>query len=300
MSAINQNSEGKKKIRVAILGTGNIGTDLLIKVLRSSYLDCSFFLGRKFGSAGMKRAMDLGIRISDRSINAIVDSPDSCDLVFDCTSTEAHKRHWPVLERLGKHVIDLTPAKLGQLCVPAVNMKNCLESMNLNMVSCGGQTSIPLAYAVGQTQQDVEYIEVVSTIASRSAGPGTRIDIDQYIHTTELGLRIFSGCSKAKAILNLNPAVPPIDMQTTLYARVKSPDMDRLRSSIDEMVDRIQKYVPGYQVIVPPVFENGCLSMLVKVQGMGDYLQKYAGNLDIINCAALYAAEEIAKNRLLN
>ena len=300
MQAIEQNSDGVKKIRVAILGTGNIGTDLLIKVLRSPHLDCSFFLGQRFGSAGMKKALDLGVKISDRGINAIMDSPDSCDLVFDCTSSEAHKKHWPLLERLGKHVIDLTPAKAGKLCVPAVNMQDCLGSMNLNMVSCGGQTSIPLAYVIGQTQQKVEYIEVVSTIAARSAGPGTRRDIDEYIHTTELGLRMFSGCSKAKAILNLNPAVPPIDMQTTIFAQVKSPNMESLRLDIEAMVEKICRYVPGYQIIVPPIFENGHVVISVKVQGMGDYLQKYAGNLDIINCAALYAAEEIAQNGVCN
>jgi acetaldehyde dehydrogenase (acetylating) len=289
--------DSAKKIKVAILGSGNIGTDLLIKVLRSPCLECSYFIGRKLGSAGMAKAMSLGVRVSDRSIDAIIDEPNCCDIVFDCTSAEDHRRHWPILESLGKVAIDLTPAQVGSFCIPAVNLDDCLSIRNLNMVSCGGQTSIPLAYVIGQTQENVDYIEVVSTIASRSAGPGTRINIDEYIHTTELGLKTFSGCAQTKAILNLNPAEPPIDMQTTVYARVQSPDIERLRVGVDEMISRIHTYVPGYQLIVPPTAEGDRVVIMVKVQGMGDYLQKYAGNLDIINCAALAAAEALAKER---
>ena len=240
----------------------------------------------------------MGVRISDRSIDAIVDEPDCCDIVFDATSAESHKRHWPILEKLGKVVIDLTPAKVGKMCVPSVNLDECLDSTNINVVSCGGQATIPLAYVIGQTHEDVDYIEVVSTIASRSAGPGTRVNIDEYIHTTELGLKTFSGCTRAKVILNINPAEPPIDMQATLFAQVKSPNIERLRSGVDQMVGRICKYVPGYKVLVPPTVDGGRVVIMVKVQGMGDYLQKYAGNLDIINCAALAVAEALAKHRV--
>jgi len=293
-----QNQNDKARTKVAILGSGNIGTDLLIKIMRSQYLRCSFFIGRKLGSGGMARAINLGVRISDHSVEAIVDEPDCCDIVFDCTSSETHKRHWTILEKLGKRVIDLTPAKVGRLCIPSVNMEECLTEPNINMVSCGGQTAIPLAYVLGQTQQHVEYIEVVSTIASLSAGPATRLDIDEYIHTTELGLKTFSGCQQTKAILNLNPAEPPIDMQTTVFAKVGSPDMERLHFAVTNMVEKIRKYVPGYQIIVPPTDGNNRISIMVKVRGIGDYLQKYAGNLDIINCAAVYAAEEFAKDGL--
>ncbi len=285
-----------EKVKVAIIGSGNIGTDLLIKVLRSPYLECSLFVGRKLGSPGLAKAMSLGVHISDRSIDAIIDEPECCDIVFDATTAEDHKRHWPVLEKLGKAVVDLTPARVGDMCVPAVNLDACLDSRNINMVSCGGQTSIPLAYTIGQMYDEVEYIEVVSTIASRSAGPGTRINIDEYIHTTELGLKTFSGCARAKAILNLNPADPPINMQTTIFAKVKSPDIDGLRVAVEKMVKRIRSYVPGYQLIVPPTEEDGRIIIMVKVLGMGDYLQRYAGNLEIINCAAVTAAEAYAKN----
>lgn len=288
-----------KKVKVAILGSGNIGTDLLIKILRSPYLECSLFIGRKLGSQGMAKAMSLGVQISDQSINAILQEPDCCEIVFDATSAEDHKRHWPLLNELGKTVIDLTPAKLGRMCIPAVNLDECLEFRNVNMVSCGGQVSIPLAHTIGQTHEQVEYIEVVSTIASRSAGPGTRINLDEYIGTTENGLQAFSGSKSTKAILNLNPAEPPIDMQTTVFAKVNAPNMKELTKAVDKMVKKIQTYVPGYQLIIPPTLENDRIVIMVKVQGMGDYLQKYAGNLDIINCAALITAEAFAKRWVL-
>lgn len=283
------------KLRVAIIGSGNIGTDLLVKVLRSPYLECAIFVGRRLGSPGMAKAMGLGVRISDRSIDAIADDPDCCDLVFDCTSAEDHKAHWPVLEKLGKIAIDLTPSKIGEMCVPAVNLDDCLDSQNVNMISCGGQTSIPLAHVIGQVHDTVDYIEVVSTISSRSAGPGTRINIDDYIYTTEMGISAFSGCVRAKAILNLNPAEPPINMQTTVFAKVKNPKMDELKVAVDKMARKIKSYVPGYRLIMEPAYESERIVVMVTVQGMGDYLQKYAGNLDIINCAALATAEAFAK-----
>jgi len=288
----------QNKLRVAILGSGNIGTDLLVKILRSPYLECSLFIGRSFSSAGIAKANSLGVSVSDKSIDAILQNPDRCDMVFDATSAMDHKRHWPLLEGLGKRVIDLTPSKLGMMCVPAVNLEQCLDSPNLNMISCGGQASTPLAYLVGQTHKEVHYIEVVSSIASRSAGPATRINLDEYIETTEQALRQFSGCPRTKVILNLNPAQPCIDMQTTISAQVSNPDVERLTWVVDEMVTRIQQYVPGYRLLVPPTIEDNRIVMMVKVQGLGDYLPRYAGNLDIINCAALAAGEAIARRQL--
>ena len=285
------------KLKVAILGSGNIGTDLLLKSLRSDYLTPTKFIGRSLTSPGMVKANSLGIPISDKSINAIIDDPDCCDLVFDATSAADAKRHWPILEKLGKTVIDLTPAKVGAICVPAVNLAEASASRNLNMVTCGGQASIPMAFLIGQTQSDVGYVEVVSSIASRSAGPATRINIDEYIDTTEKAIQTFSGCAAVKAILVLNPAEPCIDMQTTISATVAEPDMDRLVRAADTMVRRIQEYVPGYQLVAGPLYENGRIVVMVKVQGLGDYLPRYAGNLDIINCAAIAAAEEYAKER---
>jgi len=285
------------KLRVAILGSGNIGTDLLIKVQRSPYLECMLFIGRNLTSPGMAKAIEMGVRISDRSVDAIVKEPGVCDLVFDATSARDARYHWEILERMGKIVIDMTPAKIGGMCIPAVNINHAIKQQNVNMVTCGGQASIPIAYLIGQTHQDIEYIEVVSSIASRSAGPATRLNLDEYIQTTEEGVKFFSNAKKTKAILNLNPANPCIDMQTTIFARVKNPDMETLRRKVEEMVHTIKQYVPGYQILVPPIYENNRIVVMVKAQGLGDYLPKYAGNLDIINCAAIAVAEKYAQQR---
>lgn len=288
------------KTRVAILGTGNIGTDLLIKALRSNDLDCTLFVGRNLRSEGMQKASQLGVRISDRGLDGLVQHADSIDIVFDATSAAAHMVHWPVLEQLGKTVIDMTPAKLGELCVPAINTAQILESrsQNINMITCGGQASVPIANAIAAVQDDIEYIEVASSIASRSAGPATRANLDEYIETTEQALIKFSRAKQAKAILILNPAHPPIDMQTTIYAKVSNPNMPAIRASVEEMMIRIKQYVPGYQLVVPPTLDGGRVMTTVKVLGNGDYLPRYAGNLDIINCAAIGIAEQIARQRL--
>jgi len=282
------------KIKVAILGSGNIGTDLLYKVLRSPYLECSLFIGRNLFSKGMSRAVSLGVAVSDQGIQAIQNKPDCCDIVFDCTSAMSHKLHAKILSELNITVIDLTPAKLGPFCIPAINLDECKNENNINMITCGGQASIPLAYVIGQTQKQVDYIEVVSTIASKSAGPATRLNLDEYIETTEKGVKMFSGCQRSKAILNLNPAEPCIDMQTTVYAQVNKPDLDALKKGVDEMVEKIQRYVPSYLMIAPPSYENNRIIMTVRVKGLGDFLPSYAGNLDIINCAAIAVAEEYA------
>jgi acetaldehyde dehydrogenase len=195
-----------------------------------------------------------------------------------------------------KTVIDLTPAKLGESCVPAINAESCVEAGagNINMITCGGQASIPIAYALAQLGQDIEYIEVASSIASRSAGPATRFNIDEYVDATEGALLKFTGARRAKAILILNPAHPPIDMQTTIYARMGNPDVAEARKTVTAMAEKIKAYVPGYEVIVPPTLEAGRLITTVRVRGNGDHLPQYAGNLDIINCAAIAVAELIA------
>lgn len=284
------------KLKVAIVGSGNIGTDLLIKIMRSQHLTCTLFAGRNFNSAGMKRASDLGVTISDRGIEAIVKDPSICDIVFDCTSAQAHIEHWAILDKLGKTVIDMTPAKLGEFCIPAINARTCLETgtRNINMITCGGQSSIPIAYAIAQVHSGIEYIEVASSIASRSAGPATRTNLDEYIETTQEALQRFSGAKRSKAILILNPANPPIDMQTTIYAKITDPDIPALRAAVQTMVEQLTTYVPGYQLIVPPTVEDGRVLTTIKVMGAGDYLPQYAGNLDIINCAAIAMAEMLA------
>lgn len=285
------------KLNVAIIGSGNIGTDLLIKVLRSPYLSCSLFIGRQRESRGIALAQKLNIQTSHHKIDAILQNPNVCDLVFDATSAEAHLEHWPLLKALGKTVIDLTPAHVGIMAVPAVRLEDSLNEQNINLISCGGQASTPLAYAIKEACGEIEYIEVVSSIASNSAGPATRINLDEYIENTERGLKFFAKAPLAKAILILNPAKPEIHMQTTVYAKVKHPNKERIEHEIAQMVKKLQIYVPGYQLLVPPIIEGNQVTVSVKVIGLGDYLPSYAGNLDIINCAAIRIAEAFAQKR---
>lgn len=284
-----------QKLKVAIIGSGNIGTDLLIKVLRSPYLECGAFIGRNLSSSGMIKALSLGVTVSADGINYIVKNSGCCDLIFDATSARSHHDHAPILKKLNKRIIDLTPAKIGLMSVPSVNLAESLVEDNVNMVTCGGQASIPVAYAIGQTQTEVDYIEVVSSIASRSAGPATRQNLDEYIKTTEDGLKKFSGAVRTKAILNLNPAEPCVDMQATIFAKVKNPDITKLTKALSVLVKKIREYVPGYEVILGPIVENDRIVVMTRVRGLGDYLPAYAGNLDIINCAAIAMAEEYAK-----
>jgi acetaldehyde dehydrogenase len=183
------------------------------------------------------------------------------------------------------------------MAVPAINIDECISSDNINMITCGGQASVPIAAAIGRTHSDVEYIEVVSSIASKSAGPATRENLDEYISTTEAAIKEFSGAKKSKAILILNPALPCINMQTTIFAKVANPNIDQLRKEISTVVAKIKTYVPGYNLLVEPLYENGRIVIMVRVHGRGDYLPEYAGNLDIINCAALAMAEEFAKQK---
>ena len=286
-----------EKLKVAILGTGNIGTDLLFKVVRSELLECRLFAGRNLASPGMLKANQLGVPVSAQSIQAIVDHRAELELVFDATSAQDHFRHAPILQKLGLLAVDLTPSKVGKMCVPAVNLEECLPETNVNMVSCGGQASIPLAHAIAQANPEIEYLETISSISSRSAGPATRINLDEYLQTTENALQAFSGAKRTKAILNLNPAQPCVHMQTTLLANIPNPDLEKTRRMVADMVARLQKYIPGYQLIVGPLLENGRLAVMVRVDGRGDYLPRYAGNLDIINCAAIATAEAYARKR---
>jgi acetaldehyde dehydrogenase (acetylating) len=286
------------RLRVGILGTGNIGTDLLLKVMRSPLLECTGFVGRNTESVGMRKAVELGVPVSDRRIDAIAEDPDRFDLIFDATSAPDAIVHWEVFKTLGLPVIDLTPAKLGKLCIPALNLDECVGEPNLCMVTCGGQAAVPLAHCIVQTQPEVDYIEIVSTSASRSVGPATRINIDEYLATTEAAVGRFCGVERRKTILIVNPSNPPIKMQNTVFAKADEVDLPALRAAVDEMVARIQRYVPGYRLVVPPLHENGRIAMTVQISGAGDYLPEYAGNLDIITCAAVAAAEETARARL--
>jgi len=284
------------KLKVAILGTGNIGADLMVKITKSQNAICTLFAGRNLNSKGMQLAQSLNIPVSDQGYQAIVDHPDVCDVIIDCTSAMAHELHWDKLKDLNKLMIDMTPAKIGTFCVPVLNGDLTLNnSLNINMVTCGGQASIPIAQAIASVHRDIEYLEVASNIASLSAGPATRYNLDEYVETTQAALTMFTGIEKTKAILILNPAVPCIDMQTTVYAKIANPDMAAIAKAVEAVIAQVKKYVPGYQLIVPPTILNGNVITTIKVTGAGDYLPAYAGNLDVINCAAMELVEQYAE-----
>ncbi len=287
-----------KKVKVGIIGTGNIGTDLLIKILRSEVLECGIFAGRNKESEGIKRALSLGVPVAFDSINSIVSDPDCCEIVFDATSAKVHLVNAPILKKMGKFTIDLTPSRVGRMCVPVINLDQCLEYDNVNLVTCGGQAVTPIAYAIRKVHPEIQYIEVVASISSRSAGPGTRANIDEYTQATKDAIIEFTGVPRAKAIIVLNPAEPPILMHNTIYVQIKDPKIDDLKREVMNMASRIKKYVPGYQITLGPVYENGRLTTMIEVVGLGDYLPKYSGNLDIITCEAVEVAEEYAKRKL--
>lgn len=289
-----------KKVKVGIIGTGNIGTDLLMKIQRSEFLECGIFAGRSKQSEGVKIAEKMNVPTTIDSIRYIENNPECCEIVFDATSAETHLYHASILKKLGKFVLDLTPAKVGKLCVPVINLDECLDYDNLNLITCGGQATVPIAYAISKVHPDTSYVEVVANIASKSAGSGTRNNIDQYTQTTREALSFFTGVKKTKAIIGLNPAEPPVIMRNTIYALINEPNMDKIVCEVDKIIKEIQEYVPGYKCILGPIYENGRVTTTIEVVGLGDYLPSYAGNLDIINCAAIKIAEEYAKSKILN
>lgn len=288
----------RKKIQVAILGSGNVGSDLLMKIERSPFLACSLFIGKNSDSPGLERAHKMGVPVSYDSIDAIVRKPTVCDIVFDATSAKNHRMHAPILRKLKKFTIDLTPSKVGVMCVPAINLGEAIKKQNVNMISCGGQANAPLIFALMKLYPKTPYVEIVSSIASKSAGISTRDNIDEYTQTTSEGICGLTGVYKTKTIIVLNPADPPIDMHNTIYARILNPDMEKIRRAIAGASRDIQQYVPGFRVTVPPVFENNRVTMMTEVVGLGDFLPVYAGNLDIINCAAVIVAEAYARKML--
>ena len=286
-----------RKARIAIIGTGNIGSDLLVKIQRSPYLECTKFIGRNLNSKGMLFARNFNVELSDKSIDAIVEDPDCCDIVIDATSAAVHRVNAPILKKLGKFTIDMTPSQIGEMCIPAINAKEALALDNINLVTCGGQAVVPIAYAISRVSK-VMYHEMVSVIASKSAGPGTRDNIDEFTQTTKKALLKFTNAADAKAIITLTPADPPIKMHNTLYSIVENPDMDAIRNSVKQMVEEIRHYVDGYKLTVEPMLEHGRIVTVVTVEGHGDYLPPYSGNLDIINCAAISMAERFAEAKL--
>ena len=281
------------KTKISILGTGLVGSDLLVKVMRSPHLECVMFAGQREDSPGIARAKKLGIPTSIESITAI---PDETRVVFDCTTAKTHLEYGAIFNYMDKFVIDLTPSRAGKMCVPLINLGECLKEYDVNLVSCGAQAMTPLAKAIMDIQP-CEYMELVSTIASKSAGIGTRDNIDEFTQTTADALVELGGVPNSKAIIILNPAEPPINMRNTLYCKIKNPDIRKIRKAVDGVVRQLQEYIPGYELIVPPTYEKGQnrLTMSTAVAGRGDYLPKYAGNLDVITSTAIKIAETYAK-----
>jgi acetaldehyde dehydrogenase (acetylating) len=288
-----------KRVKVGIIGSGNIGTDLLIKVQQSEFLECGIFTGRNPESQGIERAKAMNIKTSCDSIKAIEEEPGSCQIVFDATSAKVHLAHASVLKKLGKYTIDLTPSLYGKMCIPVINGEECLDAININLITCGGQAAIPVAAAIMKVHPETEYIEVVASISSKSAGPGTRDNIDEFTQTTKDAIMVFTGVQKAKAIIVINPADPPVLMHNTVYAKVKKPRVNELQAVITSIAEKIQKYVPGYKIVLGPVAEYERVTVMIEVTGLGDFLPKYSGNLDIITCAALSMAEAYAKMKIL-
>lgn len=288
----------KQKVKVGIIGTGNIGSDLLMKVMRSYVLECGIFAGHSPDSKGIAKAREMGVPVTYESIHYIEENPDCCQIVFDATSAKVHENNAPILKALGKYVIDLTPAHIGPFCVPQVNLDMAMEQDNVNCVTCGGQATVPLAKAINDVA-DVKYLEIVATIASKSAGIGTRNNIDEFTQATKEALIEIGGINRAKAIIILNPAEPPITMHNTIYALVDNPDMEAISKAVGRVEKELQKYVPGYKVVLGPVYENGRVTTSIEVTGSGDFLPSYAGNLDIITCAAIEIAENYARRKLL-
>ncbi|MBY4594694.1 acetaldehyde dehydrogenase (acetylating) [Ottowia caeni] len=291
-----------KKIKCALIGPGNIGTDLLAKLQRSPVLEPVWMVGIDPASDGLKRAQEMGIKTTADGVDGLVPhiKADGVQIVFDATSAYVHAENSRKVNAEGAMMIDLTPAAIGPYCVPPVNLKQHVgqAEMNVNMVTCGGQATIPMVAAVSRVQA-VEYGEIVATVSSRSVGPGTRKNIDEFTRTTAGAVEKVGGAKKGKAIIIINPADPPLIMRDTVHClTVDEPDQAAITKSIHDMIVEVQKYVPGYRLVNGPVFDGKRVSVFLEVEGLGDYLPKYAGNLDIMTAAAARTAEMFAEEIL--
>lgn len=287
------------KVKVAILGSGNIGTDLMIKLGRSEILELTAVVGIDPESDGLKKAREAGYIAIDTGIDGLLERPELPDIVFDATSAKAHIRHAKLLKDAGIKAIDMTPAARGVLVVPPVNIESNLEAENINLITCGGQATIPMVHAVNRVSP-VEYAEIVATISSKSAGPGTRANIDEFTETTSRAIQEVGGAKKGKAIIILNPAEPPIMMRDTIHVLVEEGTMkeEKIIQSLKDMEKDVQSYVPGYRLRTEAQFDGNKVTIFIEVEGAGDYLPKYSGNLDIMTAAGVKVAEEFAKNKL--
>jgi acetaldehyde dehydrogenase len=283
------------KVKVAVIGPGNIGSDLMYKVMRSRYLEMVLMAGI-VESEGIQRARSLGIKTSLDGVHAVV-SDESVKIVFDATSARAHLVAAPLLKEAGKLTFDLTPAAIGPYVVPSVNLDAVRGEPNLNMVTCGGQATVPIVNAIHRAAGAI-YAEIVACIASKSAGPGTRQNIDEFTQTTARALTKVGGAKEGKALIVLNPAEPPMMMTNTIYVEVEDPDERAIAAAVAARVREIQEYVPGYRVRVPPIVDGNRVTTIIEVEGAGDFLPTYSGNLDIMNSAAVAAAERLAQELL--
>ena len=286
------------KINAALVGSGNIGTDLMFKALRSETISPVWMVGIDPDSDGLAKAREHGLKTTHEGVDGLIEHIEADDvrIAFDATSAYVHGENARKLQEKCVLVIDLTPAAIGPYCVPPVNLKDHVgkQEMNVNMVSCGGQATIPMVAAVSHVQA-VDYAEIVATVASKSAGPGTRKNIDEFTRTTASGIEKVGGAKQGKAIIILNPAEPPLIMRDTVHClTADTPDEDAINASVQDMIADVQKYVPGYRLVNGPVFDGKRVSVFLEVAGLGDYLPKFAGNLDIMTAAALQAAEMFA------
>ena len=287
-----------KKLRAAIIGPGNIGTDLLMKAMRSKWIEPVWTVGIE-ESEGIRRAREFGMKVSTTGVDGLVPYiiEDDIRIAFDATSAYVHADNSKKVNDLGVIMIDLTPAAIGPFCVPPVNLQQHASQleMNVNMVTCGGQATIPMVAAVSQVQA-VTYGEIVATVASKSIGPGTRKNIDEFTRTTAAGIEQVGGAQKGKAIIVVNPAEPPLMMRDTIHCLTETePDQAAIIASVQAMVEKVQQYVPGYQLVNGPIFDGNRVTIFMEVQGLGDFLPKYAGNLDIMTAAGLRTAELFAE-----
>jgi acetaldehyde dehydrogenase len=288
------------KIKAAILGPGNIGADLMYKIIRrAKNIELVMVSGILAGSPGLELAAKNGFKTALDGVESILADPE-IKIVFEATSAKAHCANAPRYKKAGKIAINLTPAAIGIYTVPAVNLNSiALDADNLNMVTCGGQATVPMVAAVSKVTA-VPYAEIISTIASKSAGPGTRANIDEFTETTAAAVVQVGGAQTGKAIIILNPAEPPILMRNTVYCRVAEPDkIDQITESVLKMTEKVKNYVPGYRLRLAPTLDGDCVTIMIEVEGEGDYLPKYSGNLDIITATALASAEKLAANMML-
>ncbi len=290
------------KIKCALIGSGNIGTDLIYKLRRSPLLEPVWMVGIDAASDGLARARALGLKVTDQGIDGLLPhlAEDGIQIAFDATSAYAHAENSRKLTERGVLTIDLTPAAIGPLCVPPVNLRDHAArlEMNVNMISCAGQATIPMVYAVSRLQT-VAYAEIIASLSSKSVGPGTRANLDEFTYTTSHALEQVGGARQGKAIAIINPAEPPMMMRNTVYCRTDAaPRRQEITDSVLAMIAEVQKYVPGYRLVNGPVFEDNRVAIYLEVAGLGDYLPRYAGNLDIMTAAATRTAELFAQEIL--